>query len=439
MNPMHNIRIGKFAFFFLVAVPGFLSCTKTQIDFGGQFLDNSYTNIVYVDTFSTSWSTIYRDSFPTSGTGSLLVGRYTDPLFGKISALTAFHLAPPPLIDIANTATFDSLTLILKSDKSFYGDSTVAIRYNVFQLTQKLFDLEGNTAIYNNRNVEMNPTLLGSRSARIRPHLGDSVEIRLSDALGMALFTKFRDKADEMKNEDDFINYFKGLVLAPDASETSAIYGFSANAKISLFYHENNLFNTVERIDFNITQTQFQFNQIRVDRSGTPIEALNAIKPELPSSSSEGGAYMQPATGLFVKVRFPSIRDLLLRTDYKKLMKAQLVIKPFQESYTPSFQLPPQVNLYATDQTNTQGTAISSETGNLVTDYLQREATAYTFDVTGYLTGQLSIATENKNGLLLNVPTGTKVFDRALIRDGSPVQGKSYLKLYYLSIKKPNP
>jgi hypothetical protein len=25
---------------------------------------------------------------------------------------------------------------------------------------------------------------------------------------------------------------------------------------------------------------------------------------------------------------------------------------------------------------------------------------------------------------LLNVPTGTKAFDRALIRDGSPVQGK---------------
>jgi hypothetical protein len=34
----------------------------------------------------------------------------------------------------------------------------------------------------------------------------------------MDLFTKFRDKADEMKNEDDFINFFKGLVIAPDAS-----------------------------------------------------------------------------------------------------------------------------------------------------------------------------------------------------------------------------
>jgi hypothetical protein len=34
-------------------------------------------------------------------------------------------------------------------------------------------------------------------------------------------------------------------------------------------YHEDNLFNTVKRIDFNITQTQFQ-SQIKVDRSGTP-------------------------------------------------------------------------------------------------------------------------------------------------------------------------
>jgi len=135
MNPMYNIRIGKFAFFIFVAVLGFLSCTKTQIDFGGQFLDNSYTNIVYVDTFSTSWSTIYRDSFPTSGTGSLLVGRYTDPLFGKISALTAFHLAPPPLIDIANTATFDSLTLVLNQIK--VSMEIVPLRFDIMYFNSR--------------------------------------------------------------------------------------------------------------------------------------------------------------------------------------------------------------------------------------------------------------------------------------------------------------
>jgi hypothetical protein len=69
--------------------------------------------------------------------------------------------------------------------------------------------------------------------------------------------------------------------------------------------------------------------------------------------------HLQPASGS-LKVRF-YLRDLLLRTDYKKLMKAQLVIKPFQNPIR-LFQLPPQVNLYATDQSNTQGTAISSET-----------------------------------------------------------------------------
>jgi len=37
------------------------------------------------------------------------------------------------------------------------------------------------------------------------------------------------------------------------------------------------------------------------------------------------------------------------------------------------------------------------------------------------------------------VPTGTKAFDRALIRDGETLTGKSYLKLYYLSIKKTTP
>src|SRR5262249_7836790 len=155
---------------------------------------------------------------------------------------------------------------------------------------------------------------------------------------------------------------------------------------LRLYYHENNLFNQLKTIEFPISQNQFQFNQISVDRRGTALENLSAIKPELSSTVSGNAAFLQPATGLFVKVGFPTIRNLLYRTDYQKLLKAQLVIKPFQQSYTPLFQLPPQINLYATDQTNVQGPAISSETGGLITDYLQRENTAYTFDVTAYLT-----------------------------------------------------
>jgi len=436
------ILLKRFFYVFLIVVACVVvsSCTKTQIDFGGEFLDNGNTNIVYVDTFVPAWSTIYRDSFPTSGTGSLLVGRYTDPYFGVVSASTAFHIQPPALIDIANTANFDSLTLELHPDKSFYGDTTKPIRLNVYQLAQRLFYLEGTTAMYNNRSVDFNPTAIGSASVLIWPKITDSVQVRLNDALGLDLFTKFRDKADEMKNEDDFINYFKGILISADASSNNAIFGFAdGTAELKLYYHESNLFNEEKKLEFFITQSQFQFNQVRTDRTGTPLQSLTAVKPELPSDASNGAAYLQPATGLFTKVMFPTIRNLLQRTDYSRLMKAELIIKPVQASYTPNFALPAQVNLYATDESNAQGTAISPETGNLVTDYLQRENTFYSFDVTAYLTGQLTVATANRNGLLLNIPTGTKLFNRAVIKDGSAAADKSFIKLYYLSIKNTNP
>ena len=415
------------------------SCTKTQINFGGEFLNNSYTNIVYVDSFVPAWSTLYRDSFATSGTGSLLAGRYTDPYFGKITAATAFHIAPPALFDIANTASFDSLTLVIKPNKSFYGDTTQAVRYNIYQLQEKLFYYEGNTAIYNNRQPFYNPVPLGTRSMTIEPRITDSIEIRLADETGQELFTKFREKADEMKNTDDFINYFKGIYIAPDPASTAVMYGFAdGTAKLKLYYHQSNLFNQEKNINFFITQSQYQFNQIITDRTGTAIESLNAAKPELSSESTGGDAFLQPATGFFTKVSFPTIRNLLYRTDYQKLMKAQLIIKPSQQSYTPFFELPPQINLYTTNVSNLQGPALSSETGSLVTDYLQRENTYYTFDVTAFLLGQISITSQNENGLILNVPAGTRVFDRAVIKDSHPGDGKSFLKLYYLSIKPTN-
>ena len=70
----------------------FVSCEKTKIQFGQAYVDNSYSNIILVDTITTELSTVYSDSVPTSASGSILAGNYNDNFFGKVTAKSFSNL-----------------------------------------------------------------------------------------------------------------------------------------------------------------------------------------------------------------------------------------------------------------------------------------------------------------------------------------------------------
>ena len=78
-----------------------------------------------------------------------------------------------------------------------------------------------------------------------------------------------------------------------------------------------------------------QFNQITADRTGTPTAPLTRANPELPSTSSGNQAFLQPITSLYTKLLFPTISNLLGYPDYLAVMKAELIIKPVQGTYSP--------------------------------------------------------------------------------------------------------
>src|ERR1039457_1263312 len=75
----------------------FSACNKPQIQFGQAYVNNTYTNIVLVDTLSASLSTVFRDSVITSGASTILAGNYFDNNFGNIKASSFLELTPPPL------------------------------------------------------------------------------------------------------------------------------------------------------------------------------------------------------------------------------------------------------------------------------------------------------------------------------------------------------
>ncbi len=108
--------------------------------------------------------------FATSGTPVQLLGRYIDPFFGTITSQSYSDIgAPSPLPTLTNYSVYDSIQLILRINKTFYGDTTQTQRYEVSQLTQ-VMDFPGvQRAFFNNNSIPYDPTVLGYTDVKINP------------------------------------------------------------------------------------------------------------------------------------------------------------------------------------------------------------------------------------------------------------------------------
>lgn len=432
--------------FLILSAVVLVSCDKTKIQFGQDYVDNSYSNIILVDTLTAQLSTVYSDSVSTTASGSLLAGNYNDNVFGKLSAKSFFEIVPPAVTDLATNAAFDSLELIIRPDKSYYGDTTFNSQLSIYQLSNPLTFPLYQSQFYNTTDFSVDPNALGNVNTLIYPNNTDSISIRLSDAVGKNLFDLYKTKDYIMQSNSNFINYFRGLQLSATAGNMHAIYGFRDSVVMRLHYHETNVFNESKYIDFVFyNNDNTQFNEVKADRSGTLLSVFNGPNKEVVSTNTNNVAYLQNLTGFVPKIKFPTLRSLLLRPDFVKILKAELVIRPVKNSYNSITPLPPVLYAVPTDQSNTLGSPlnyvstagiVSTQTGSLVTDPVYDENTEYYYDITSYLQQQILISANNQNGLLFVPPTPASIstLNRVIIGDQKNTQGGLQLKIYYVSI-----
>ena len=430
------------AYLLILSASIFSACDKPQIQFGQAYVNDTYTNIVLVDTLSANLSTVYRDSVSTSGSATVLAGSYVDNSFGKITASSFVELSPPALATLDTKSVYDSLVLILRPNKTYYGDTSLSSQLSVYQLTNPINFPLYQTQFYNNTNFQVDPTPLGTSTTLIYPNITDSVFIRLSDTKGNELFNLYNSGDYTIQNTTSFINYFKGLKITPAANGMHAIYGFNDTVTMRLYYHVNGLFTTPKMLDFTYYNGDSkQFNQVLSNRSGTALAAFGGADQEISSANTNNSSYLQYITGFIPKVQFPTIRNLLLRPDYLKIIKAELIVTPVNQSYSGLTPLPPQLYAYTTDQLNNLGSPLVSpatngnQTGNLVIDPLYNSNTSYVYDVTSYLQKQIAIGSANQNGLLLIPPSPASIttFNRLVIGDKKNSGGALQLKVYYVS------
>lgn len=446
-------RISRFSLVALAIIFvgfGIQSCTKADINFGSQWVDNNYTKTNMLDTFTPVITTIYQDSFPSNGTGSGLIGVYTDPAFGVVHASTYVRLQPPAItqaiVDSLAGAVYDSAVVFLKLRHNDYGDTTQTVRLNVHQLNRQINYLDNTTNLYNTTSFPVNAQPIGTGTFTLNPNNppnGDTAVIRLNDAVGQDLFNKMRSFNPYFQDPTDFLTYFNGIKISASAPNNNGfVFNVQDSISIRIYYNINGVGQRLRQYtDFKMNSSAYQFNSISIDRTGTPLgnAGISSTTRSIPSTATGNLAFLQQITGTAIKVTFPSVEDIKNAPSYLRLVKANLIVQPQFNSFLPYFSVPPALYLSPTANYSNTYAEQNGIPAAAILDPVSRQY-SYTFDITNYINGtELTTVDLFGRGLIMYVPGATYKtrMGRLIIGDGTLQQknGGAKLQLYYISVQ----
>lgn len=425
-----------------------IACTRKSTEFG-TVPDNSYTGITFTDTIGIQFSTVLIDSFVTGAPASFLLGNLNDPSLGKLTAKPFFQVnIPSATPEIPASDVFDSLTLIIRHNDYYYGDTTLPLTIRVNELAEPV-TVDYQDKLYNTSTVAVKPDALGTATLKVRPREDDSIQVRLSNAKGSELFEKLRSQSSQVKNIDEFLNYFYGLSLAVESSNTALVWGLNAGAgsvTMRLHYHGTNPYPEEKFIDFGSLNNNYAFNQLLTDRSGTGLVSQgNLNMTEIPASQTGNKVYEQAGMGLYLKMIFPTLRSLLTTKTIAKLLKAELVVRPYPLSFDDKkFRLPTQTSLAVTDASNIVGNDVLDAGGtnvlyaDPVIDYLYGENNYYSFNITPYINQMLYTGGSEDDGFYMLHNTSTVNIDRMITGYTNVINQQSRLLLTFVVINNNN-
>jgi hypothetical protein len=390
--------------------------------FNGNRLQTSY-----VDTFSVMTSTVQLDSVLTSGSGSVLVGRYNDQELGYVAASSYFQVGyNSPAFRPDVRFLFDSIALLLHYNHTFSGDTTKAVTVNIHQVSEpiqtklppvitgdvKLSVFGSLAGFFNTTKFKYKSVPITSKSIKFTPH-SDSLRIRLPDAFGAKWFKLAQaivDSAGTFTNVSNFTYYyFNGIYLTADPSTDACVVGFKTNPMSVRIYYRKLVgdFYQPTHTDFVITDGRGfnlnQFNHIEYDRSGTKLAGAPVLKT-VSSSATDNMAFVQSGTGLVARLDFPSLKGFFTASNGIILSAAYLDIYPVRGSYPQNFLPPSSLTLYTTDGSNIPLVSVGASNGgvaNINYDHEYGVNTFYRYQIFPFVFSQLKASTNYFTPLIL--------------------------------------
>jgi|GEM_PF-154286 len=444
-----NLIMHKFILmlFFAMTV---LSC-GTDSDAGEFVVGSDYlainNKVVLIDTVTVDMSTINFDSLVTSNQSRILIGNYDDPIYGKVKSNSYFQLASDSYALINNGSdteatnyVFDSISMILKYDNYYYGDTTKVQTFDIHRLTQKVKPNTDDKNFYNNSALSYETESLGTVSYKPRPVEKDSINIKMSTVFGAALFQKLKKR--EITDFDSFNEYLKGLVLVPSGSNSASVVGFHVKtSKVRLYYskYQSDTQETPYIIDFTIADATKQFNAVSLDRTGTIIQNLPVSSSKLSSLLTNHQGFIQSGTGVACRIDFPNIKQLKYLSDKGAIVDAQLLLKPVNNTYSKQYPLADSLKIYVADNLNRISSSLVNSAGTAVFGILNKkndefnENVGYQIGIGNFLQKEMLKASDSRSSLILTFPGISKSVNRIVLGDQKHSDNKIQLKIYYIT------
>lgn len=375
-------RIGQLAV--LAVALFFLSC-QDETSLLGYKNPTSKFKLSFIDLPVES-SILLLDSVRTSNynessdVNRWLVGKYTDPKFGEISATTLAEFFPlMGIIDsIKNTdgtwtkepPVFDSISMLIRHDFYAYGaNGNTYQEIGIHELSQRLvsgFNVTATTntggqqkpqtstypfpQIYFNNSI--NPyevTEIGSTgfNADLNKYNEEIIEtgasvdpiwshVTLDAAFGQRLFDYGLSKPDSFRIRSSFSKSFKGLALVPKQGDK--VIGFSPeddSTKIELHYH-----NSKDTLKVVFTFNGLvSYSKITNDRTTSNLAGLTNFFE--PTDLAQDLRYIQAGTGVVTKIDFSEFNKFADSDTISRMAinSAEFVIKNIED---PQHFIPPQ-------------------------------------------------------------------------------------------------
>ncbi|EJG00269.1 DUF4270 family protein [Flavobacterium sp. F52] len=434
----------------LLFVLSLFSC-GTDTDTGEFTVGSDYlalsNKVIMIDTVTVEMSTINFDSLVTSNMSRILIGNYDDPIFGKVKSDSYFQLSGTNYaLNSSGSDTesinyvFDSISMILKYDKYYYGDTTKVQTFDIHRLIQKVKPNTDDRSFYNNSTLSYSPESLGKISFIPRPTEKDSINIKMSNEFGDALFQKIKKR--EITDFDSFTEYLKGLVLVPETSNSSSLIGFSVgNSKVRLYYSkymgdsdQDSFF-----LDFTIIDHAKQFNSISLNKTGTLLQNLPVSSSNLSSNLTNNQGFIQSGTGVACRVEFPNIKQFKNISTNGAIVNAELILKPVNNSYSEKYPLADSLAVYVGDNLNRISGTLVNSAGSTVYGILNKksdefnENVGYTIPIGNFLQKEMLKLSDSRSSLILTLPGISKSVDRIVLGNQKHANNKIQLKIYYIS------
>jgi len=370
--------------------------------------------------------------------GNRLAGRYIDSYFGEAEASIVSQLVLSQVnADFGDNPVVDSVNLILRHT-GFYGDTTEAMSFEVYELAEGLSDDSNFYSSYKPQLGNMLGELDGflPRPNSVINYGGEELAPALKIPLDINYFQQnFADVGNgsfpDFSTNADFIEYFKGIVIkATDNSDGSILYFSLENAVSRIAIHFRN---DTDTSSLNLTFSQslsrapIGFSIFNQDYSSSAFDLQNQN-----SQTGELTTYIQSMGGVTTVINIPDLDTIV--------GKGWVINRAFLELYTqrgtgsglsPNSRVEPR-------EMDESGMSIGSRIrdfvsgsglGNGTIRLGQLRNNKYIFDISRYV---FSVVNGDERKDLMIIPTSfSTTANRTILRGGSDPVEPAELIIYY--------